>query len=169
MKKKLGLDLQVFLSRGLTAKNFHLRRSFSCQFLPYPGICIPTSCITHAVLTAPLESSTCPCQWSLFSFKMRSRSSSSKFATNGGHVLYGFWERSGSVVECLIWDRKAAGSRLTGVTALCPWARHINPCLVLVQPRKECPDITEQVIWVKNWVLVYFWIRDKMPSLSGII
>ena len=31
-----------------------------------------------------------------------------------------FWERSGSVVECLTRDRRAAGSSLTGVTALCP-------------------------------------------------
>ena len=29
-------------------------------------------------------------------------------------------ERSGSVVECLTPDRRAAGSSLTGVTALCP-------------------------------------------------
>ena len=29
-------------------------------------------------------------------------------------------ERSGSVVECLTRDRRAAGSSLTGVTALCP-------------------------------------------------
>ena len=32
-------------------------------------------------------------------------------------------ERSGSVVKCLTRDRRAAGSSLTGVTALCPWAR----------------------------------------------
>ena len=31
-----------------------------------------------------------------------------------------FGERSGSVVECLTRDRGAAGSSLTGVTALCP-------------------------------------------------
>ena len=30
------------------------------------------------------------------------------------------WECSGSVVECLTQDRGAAGSSLTGVTALCP-------------------------------------------------
>ena len=30
------------------------------------------------------------------------------------------WERSGSVVECLTRDRRAAGSSLTVVTALCP-------------------------------------------------
>ena len=29
-------------------------------------------------------------------------------------------EHSGSVVECLTRDRRAAGSSLTGVTALCP-------------------------------------------------
>ena len=29
-------------------------------------------------------------------------------------------ERSGSVVECLTRDRRAAGLSLTGVTALCP-------------------------------------------------
>ena len=29
-------------------------------------------------------------------------------------------ERSGSVVECLTPDKGAAGSSLTGVTALCP-------------------------------------------------
>ena len=29
-------------------------------------------------------------------------------------------ERSGSVVECLTRDRRAAGSSLAGVTALCP-------------------------------------------------
>ena len=30
---------------------------------------------------------------------------------------------SGSVVECLTRGRRAAGSSLTGVTALCPWAK----------------------------------------------
>ena len=32
---------------------------------------------------------------------------------------------------------------LTGVTVLCPWARRINPSLVLVQPRKTRPYVTE--------------------------
>ena len=39
-------------------------------------------CISHAVLTAPLERSTCLIQRSLLSLKMRSRSSSSSFASN---------------------------------------------------------------------------------------
>ena len=30
------------------------------------------------------------------------------------------WEHNGSVVECLTQDKRAAGSRLSGVTALCP-------------------------------------------------
>ena len=56
------------------------------------------------------------------------------------------WECSGSVVECLTWDWRAAGSSLTGVTVLCPWARHINPSLVLVQSRKTRPYITERLL-----------------------
>ena len=36
------------------------------------------------------------------------------------YVTVSFRERSGSVVECLTRDRRAAGSSLTGVTALCP-------------------------------------------------
>ena len=55
-----------------------------------------------------------------------------------------FWERSGTVV--VTQDRGAAGSSLTGVTVLCPWARHINPSLVLVQPRKTHPFITERLL-----------------------
>ena len=42
-------------------------------------------------------------------------------------------ERSGSVVECLTRDRGVEGLSLIGFTASCPWARHINPTLVLVQ------------------------------------
>ena len=39
-----------------------------------------------------------------------------------GHITYYqvAQERSGSVVECLNRDRRAAGSSLAGVTALCP-------------------------------------------------
>ena len=55
-------------------------------------------------------------------------------------------ERSGSVVECLTRDRGAAGSSLNGITALCLRARHINPSLVLAQPRKTCPFITERLL-----------------------
>ena len=35
---------------------------------------------------------------------------------------------------------------LIGVTMLCHWARHINPSLVLVQPRKTRPYITERLL-----------------------
>ena len=55
-------------------------------------------------------------------------------------------EHSGSVVKCLAQDWEAIGSSLTGVTVLCPWARHIYPCLVLVQPRKTRPDISEELL-----------------------
>ena len=90
------------------------------------------------------------------------------------------WERSGSVVECLTQDRGAAGVSLTCVTVLCAWARHIYPSLVLVQPRKTRPYITERllmgrkesnqtfkpscfnkvtILWKKVW-LCYKWNAD---------
>ena len=50
-------------------------------------------------------------------------------------------EHSGSMAECLTRERGAKGSSLTGDTVLCPCARHIYPCLKLVQPRKTHPDI----------------------------
>ena len=57
------------------------------------------------------------------------------------------WERSGSVVECLTRDR-----RVTGWAS--PAALHcvleqdimINPCLVLVQPRKTSSNMTEKML-----------------------
>ena len=55
-------------------------------------------------------------------------------------------ERSGSVIECLNGDLGAAGSSLTGVTALCPWARYIYSSIVLVQPRKTRLYITERLL-----------------------
>ena len=40
--------------------------------LGLPGPCFPSACMSKAVLTAPLERSTCSYQQSLFSFRMRS-------------------------------------------------------------------------------------------------
>ena len=54
-------------------------------------------------------------------------------------------ERGGSVVEFLTQDRGVAGSSLTRGTVLCPFARHFILCLVLVQPRQTCPDMTEKL------------------------
>ena len=45
---------------------------------------------------------------------------------------------------------------LTCVTALCPWARHNNPCLVLVQPGKTRPDITD-----------FFWLGPKETNQTN--
>ena len=47
---------------------------------------------------------------------------------------------------CLTRERGAAGSSLISATALSPRARHINPSLVLVQPRKTLPYITERLL-----------------------
>ena len=48
------------------------------------------------------------------------------------------------MVECFTGDQRAVCSSLTGITALCSCARHINPSLVLVQPRETRPDVTER-------------------------
>ena len=66
------------------------------------------------------------------------------------YLLYSYQNRD-VVAQCLngrgLDSRpRAASSSLTGVTALCPRARHINPSLVLVQPRKTRPYITERLL-----------------------
>ena len=76
---ELTTDLQVYLSWGLVAESFHSLQSLSvCCFhviLGLPGQCFPSTCMSQAVLTAPLECSMGPYQRSLLSFRMRSRSS----------------------------------------------------------------------------------------------
>ena len=68
------------------------------------------------------------------------------------------------MVECLTWDRGVVGSSLTRVTVFCPWARHINSCLALLQPRKTRPDITEIV--VKNFLNVKNQIKQNKSTIS---
>ena len=74
-------------------------------------------------------------------------------------VVYG-----SSLVECFTRDRGAAGSSLTGLTALCPLARHINHCLVLVQPRKTGPIKTERLLMggkeTNKKKYIYFWLEN---------
>ena len=65
--------------------SFHSRQSFSISFSHVTAPYLPSICISHAVLTAPLERSTCPNQPSLLSLKMRLRSSSSSFASSSLH------------------------------------------------------------------------------------
>ena len=66
--------------------SFHSLQSFSVSFfhvsLGLHASLLPSICISHSILTAPLEHSTCPNQRSLLSLKMRSRSSSSSFASS---------------------------------------------------------------------------------------
>ena len=52
---------------------------------------------------------------------------------------YIFRERSGRVL-----DSRSRGCGFEPHRHHC--VRHINPCLVLVQPRKTCPDITEKLL-----------------------
>ena len=55
-------------------------------------------------------------------------------------------EHSGSVVECLTRDRRAVGSSLTGVTVLWSLSKTHYHSLVLVQPRKARPCLTERLL-----------------------
>ena len=57
-------------------------------------------------------------------------------------------EPSGSVGRVLDWGSRVASSRITAgsVTVLCPQARHFIHCLVLVQPRKTHPYMTENFV-----------------------
>ena len=72
-------DLQACRSWGLMAKSFYSLQSLSVScfhvILGLSGPRFPSTCMSKAVLTAPLERSTCPYHRSLLSFRMRSRSS----------------------------------------------------------------------------------------------
>ena len=50
------------------------------------------------------------------------------------------------MIECLTRDREAAGSSLTGVTALWSLSKTYYPSLVLVQLRKNRPCLTERLL-----------------------
>ena len=73
--------------------------------------------------------------------------------SNASHFFFFFFflgwggggEHSGSVVEI---DSRSRGCRLEPHRCHCVvfLNRHINPCLVLVQPRKTHPDITEKLL-----------------------
>ena len=53
-------------------------------------------------------------------------------------------------LECWTWDQGVAGLRLTRSAALCPWVRHFILGLVLVQPRKTRPCLTERLLMWRN-------------------
>ena len=59
------------------AESFHSLQSLSVScfhvILGFPGPCFPSTCMSKAVLTAPLERSTCPYYRSCLSFRLRSR------------------------------------------------------------------------------------------------
>ena len=61
------------------AESFHSLQSLSVScfhvILGLPGPHFPSTCMSKAVLTAPLEHSTCPYHHGLLFFRMRSRSS----------------------------------------------------------------------------------------------
>ena len=75
--------------------------------------------------------------------------------------LFGTQWLSGRVLDSRLSG--AADSSLTIVTTLCLWARHINPSLVLVQPRKTRPYMTEILLMGRkesNQIKILVW-HDK--------
>ena len=76
---------------GSIAESFHSLRplSVSCfqVILGLLGPCFPSTCMSKAVLTVPLERSTCPYQRSLLSFSMRPRSSMPSRARNSVDLM----------------------------------------------------------------------------------
>ena len=61
------------------------------------------------------------------------------------------WERCGSVLDS---RSRGCGFEPHRRHCVAPWARNINPCLVLVQHRKTHPNITEKIVdWnLKNQI-----------------
>ena len=65
------------------------------------------------------------------------------------HIVYPYtYISQGSTVARgrVLDSRRVAGLSPIGVTVLCPFARHIYPCLVLVQPKKTRPNLTEKLL-----------------------
>ena len=59
------------------------------------------------------------------------------------------WRRAvAQLAEHQTRDHRVDGSSLNSnrLIVLCPCARHIISCLMLVQPRKTCPDMTEKLL-----------------------
>ena len=78
-------------------------------------------------------------------------------------------ECSGSVVECLTRDRGFEPHWCHCVVSL---SKNINPSLVLVQPRKTCPFITEILLMGRkesNQTNVYKQHPEYLASISLVL
>ena len=54
------------------------------------------------------------------------------------------------MAQLVVLDWGSKHLTAVGVTVLCPWAKNFIRCLILVQPRKTRPDMTEK-----------FWLGRK--------
>ena len=74
------------ISRYVYHVSFHSLQFLSIicfhVILGLPGSCFPSTCMSKALLTAPLEHSTCPYQQSHFSSRIRYRSSTQTCTSN---------------------------------------------------------------------------------------
>ena len=134
--------------------SFHSRQSLSISFfhvsLGLPAPRLPSICLSHAVLIAPLECSTFPNQPSLLSLKMRSRSSSSSFAINSLDLAVA--TSSGLILQiCLIMalSFRCKRCRFVLVSGKFPWHGAWRSV------RKSCihghMSLVREVVGCENW------------------
>ena len=71
-----------------------------------------------------------------------------------------FRERSGSVVECL--SRRVVVSSLTGVTVLCPWARHTETHCSLFSNGSTKEDPSR-----RNWKIADRDVKNQIKQTSN--
>ena len=101
------------------------------------------------------------------------------YSTNWIVIQWEARERSGSVLDLRPRGRGLEPHRRHCV--LCPWAKHIDPSLVLVQPRKTRPYITERLLMgrkesnqtktMRNNIFIHFlfnWLRTTSNELRYV-
>ena len=150
---QISPDLQVCLSRGLITESFHSLQSLSIScfhvILCLSGPHFSSTCMWKAVLTAPLERSTCPYQQSLLSFRMRSRSSMPSRASSSLDLVMTM-SCSLTLQICLIITlsfhcRRWRFGFVNGQVSLA-WSIALRTQELYTQPR----DLKE-VAWRENW------------------
>ena len=86
-----ALQISYKISRYVYHESFHSLQFLSVIYfhviLGLPGSCFPSTCMSKALLTAPLEHSTCPYQQSHFSSRMRYRSSVQTHKSNSLNLV----------------------------------------------------------------------------------
>ena len=135
-KRKSHIWLILCLSPSSAMKKMHLK----CHLLKSSAAC---KCLWQGLISAYIQ-----IVWTQIRLLLEEQSDL------GPHCLIQrcfkstnrWWEPSGSVVDCLTQDQGATGWASPASLPCGPWARHIDPSLVLIQPRKTHPCLTERCL-----------------------